>query len=140
MDVVFLARRILFALIFIASGMMGHLVGRREAVEYARTYNAPAPDVMVPLSGVAIILGGLSIAFGVLADIGALIVATFVLSVAPIMHAFWKEQDPQQQQNQMAHFMKNMAMLEGALVIFFIYNQLQGDAPLSLTDPLFGRG
>jgi hypothetical protein len=56
------------------------------------------------------------------------------------MHAFWKEEDPQMQQNQMAHFMKNIAMAGGALVIFFTYNQLQGDAPLSITDPLFDRG
>lgn len=140
MDVVFVVGRFLFALIFVASGVTAHLIGRREAVEYARAYNAPAPEVMVPVSGVAIIVGGLSIAFGVLADVGALIVGAFVLLIAPIMHAFWKEQDPQQQQNQMAHFMKNMAMLGGALVLFFVYNQLQGDAPLSLTDPLFGRG
>jgi hypothetical protein len=27
-----------------------------------------------------------------------------------------------------------------ALVMFFAYNQLQGDAPLSITDPLLDRG
>jgi uncharacterized membrane protein YphA (DoxX/SURF4 family) len=69
-----------------------------------------------------------------------LLLAAFTLLVAPIMHAFWKEQDAQMQQNQMAHFMKNVALAGGALVIFFAYNQLQGDAPLSLTDPLFDRG
>jgi hypothetical protein len=33
------------------------------------------------------------------------------------MHAFWKEQDEQAIQNQFAHFMKNVAMAGGALVI-----------------------
>jgi hypothetical protein len=28
----------------------------------------------------------------------------------------------------------------GALVLFYTYNQLQGDAGLSITDPLFSRG
>ncbi len=37
-------------------------------------------------------------------------------------------------------FFKNVAMAGGALVIFWAYNQAQGDAPLSITDPLFGRG
>jgi hypothetical protein len=43
------------------------------------------------------------------------------------------------QQNKMAHSMKNMALVGGALVLFYGFNQLQGDAGLSLTDPLFDR-
>lgn len=140
MDALFLIGRLLFALVFVMSGATTHLLGRHGATEYARMYNAPAPGLMVPLSGLAIIVGGLSIALGLYADIGALIAAAFVLLIAPIMHAFWKERDAQQRQNQMAHFMKNMAICGGALVIFVTYNQLQGAAPLSLTDPLFGRG
>ena len=140
MDAVFLAGRILFAVIFLASGLMTHLAGRAGAMQYARAYKAPAPELMVPLSGLVIVVGALSVALGVLADVGALLLGAFALSIAPIMHAFWREEDPQAQQNQMAHFMKNIAMVGGALVIFYVYNQLQGDAPLSLTDPLFNRG
>jgi hypothetical protein len=44
------------------------------------------------------------------------------------------------QQNQMAHFMKNMALVGAALVLFYAFNQLQADAGLSITDPLFDRG
>jgi hypothetical protein len=32
------------------------------------------------------------------------------------------------------------ALLGGAIIVFYLYNQLQGDAGLSLTDPLFSRG
>jgi hypothetical protein len=39
----------------------------------------------------------------------------------------------------MARFMKNISTIGGACVIFYIYNQLAGDAPPSLTDPLFDR-
>ncbi len=35
---------------------------------------------------------------------------------------------------------KNFALFGAALVIFYVFNQLQGDAGLSLTDPLFGKG
>jgi len=31
-------------------------------------------------------------------------------------------------------------MAGGALVLFCAFNQLQGDAGLSITNPLFGRG
>src|SRR5439155_1867522 len=116
MDVVFLVGRILFALIFIFSGLMGHLAEARQTAAYARSQGAPAPELMVPLSGAVILVGGVSVALGAWADVGALLVAAFAFSVAFFMHAFWREKDPMQQQNQMAHFMKNMALTGAALV------------------------
>jgi hypothetical protein len=44
------------------------------------------------------------------------------------------------QQMQMVNFVKNVSMAGGALVLFYAFNQLQGEAGLSITDPLFGRG
>ena len=46
MDAVFLIGRILFSLIFIASGVMAHFVQGKETAEYARAYNAPAPETI----------------------------------------------------------------------------------------------
>ena len=77
------------------------------------------------------------VALGIWGDVGALIVAAFLVGMTPIMHAFWKIDDPQMQQMQMAMFMKNVSMLGGALILFWIFNQVQGAAPLTLTDPLF---
>ncbi len=122
---------------FVLSGLTNHF--SRQGVEYARGYGAPAPELMVPLSGVAIVAGGLSVALGIWADLGALVLAAFALSILPIMHAFWKEEDAQAQQTQMVQFVKNVSLAGGALVIFYVYNQLQGEAGLSITDPLFGR-
>lgn len=139
MDALFLIGRILFAMIFVVSGVMSHLMDREKAQGFARQYNAPAPEVFVPLTGIVIILGGLSVALGAWADLGALLLVAFLLPVAFIMHAFWKEQDPQMQEMQMAHFMKNIAMAGAALIILYTFNQLQGEAALSLTDPLFDR-
>ncbi len=122
---------------FVLSGLTNHF--SRQGVEYARGYGAPAPELMVPLSGVAIVAGGLSVALGIWADLGALVLAAFALSILPIMHAFWKKEDAQAQQTQMVQFVKNVSLAGGALVIFYVYNQLQGEAGLSITDPLFGR-
>jgi uncharacterized membrane protein YphA (DoxX/SURF4 family) len=137
MDVVFLIGRILLAILFIQSGLMIHF--NQRGIEYARNYNAPAPQLMVPLSGAAIVAGGLSVALGVWGDLGALVLAAFSLAILPIMHAFWKEADPQAQQMQMGDFVKNVSMAGGALILFYAFNQLQGEAGLSITDPLFGR-
>ena len=139
MDVVFLIGRILFALLFVSSGFMAHLgAGGKQGVEYARSLGAPSPDLLVPLSGITIILGGLLVAFGIWADLGALLIVGFLVGITPIMHAFWKLDDPQMKAIQSAMFFKNTALLGAALIIFYIYNQGQ-DLDLSITDALFGR-
>jgi putative oxidoreductase len=137
---VFLIGRILFALLFIVSGLTVHLIGRRQGVEYARMYNVPLPELGVPLTGVMAVAGGVMVALGLWGDLGALLIAAFLLLITPLMHAFWKEQDAQQKQMQMANFNKNLALLGAALALFYVWNQLQGDAGLSVTDPLFRRG
>jgi uncharacterized membrane protein YphA (DoxX/SURF4 family) len=139
-DVIFLIGRILFGQIFILSGIMAHLVGREQGIAYARANKAPAPELLVPLSGIVAILGGASVVLGVWGDVGALFVAGFLAGITPYMHAFWKEQDPMGRIVQMSQFQKNVALLGGALVIFYVFNQLQGAAGLTITDPLFGRG
>jgi putative oxidoreductase len=139
MDVVFLIGRILLALIFIFSGLTVHLIGRRQGIEYARMYNVPLVEIGVPLTGVLAVLGGLSVIFGVWGDLGALFLVAFLLLITPFMHAWWREEDAMQKQLQLVNFMKNTGLLGGALVTFYVWNQLQGDAGLSITDPLFSR-
>jgi putative oxidoreductase len=136
-DVVFLIGRILFGMLFVFSGLTAHT--GRQGIEYAKAYGAPAPELMVPLSGGVIVLGGLMVVLGIWADLGALLVAGFLLSITPIMHAWWKEQDPQMKAIQQAMFSKNFALVGAALILFYAYDQLQGGAGLSITDPLFSR-
>ena len=140
MDVVFLVGRILFSFLFVMSGLTGHLQNRELVTGYARSAGAPAPALMVPATGVAIIVGGLAVALGVWADLAALGIAAFTVSTAFIIHGPWKQRDPQMRQQETVHFMKDLALAGAALFLFYAYNQLQGDAGLSLTDPLFDRG
>lgn len=140
MDVVFLIGRILFAFVFLSAGVAFHLLaGRKQAVEYARAYKAPAPELTVPLTGVMIVVGAVMVVLGLWGDLGALLIAAFLVLITPIMHAFWKETDAMQKTMQQTMFNKNTGLLGGALILFYVWNQLQGDAGLSLTDPLFGR-
>jgi putative oxidoreductase len=138
MDVVFLIGRILLAIPFLLSVQI-HLIKREQGVQYARMYNVPLAEVGVPLTGVMAVLGAISVVLGLWGDLGALLIAAFLLLITPFMHAFWREEEEMQKINQMVNFQKNVAMLGGALVLFYVWNQLQGDAGLSLTDPLFGR-
>jgi hypothetical protein len=76
----------------------------RQGIEYARMYRVPAPEVLVPLSGLVAVVGALSVILGIWADLGALLLISFLLPVAFFMHAFWREADEQMKANQMAHF------------------------------------
>ena len=140
MDVVFLIGRILFGLLFIFAGLTAHLIGYRQGVQYARMYNVPLAEIGVPLTGVMAVAGGAMVVLGLWGDLGALLIAAFLLLITPLMHAFWKETEEQQKQLQMVNFNKNFALLGAALTLFYLWNQLQGGAGLSITDPLFGQG
>jgi putative oxidoreductase len=53
------------------------------------------------------------------------------------MHGFWRFDEPQMKQNQMAHFMKNMSLAGAALTLLALYQQF-ADRLWMLTGPLFG--
>lgn len=131
MDVVLLIGRILFAAVFVVSGATIHLIKRRDGVAYARANSVPVPELLVPTSGLMAVGGGLLVALGLWADLGALLLAAFVFPVAVGMHAFWKIDDPMQRANQQAHFMKNVSMGGAALALFALFQQFGGDIGLT---------
>jgi len=110
--VVFLGR-LLFALIFLMSGFT-HFA--KQTIGFAASQGVPIASVLVPLSGLIALFGGLSILLGYRARLGAWLIAIFLIGVTP-MHKFWGIADPMMQQMQMVMFMKNLAMLGGALLI-----------------------
>ena len=90
MDIVLIIGRVLFALLFISSGV-SHLTKLEAMTGYAQYKKVPAAKFSVVLSGLMILVGGLYIAFGVYADLGALLIALFLIPTSFLMHAFWKE-------------------------------------------------
>lgn len=136
MDVVFLIGRILFAAIFLSSGI-AHFAQREGMAAYAGMKGAPGGVAGVVASGAMILAGGISIVLGLWADVGALLILAFLVPAAYYMHAFWKVDDPQQAQVEQAQFFKNVALAGAALIILYLYWALGDDAGLSLTGPLF---
>ena len=110
--VIFLGR-LSFVLIFL---MAGFTHKAKQTIAYAASQGVPAASVLVPLSGVIALIGSLSILLGYRAKLGAWLIVLFLLGVTPL-HKFWGISDPMMQQVQMAMFMKNIAMLGGALLI-----------------------
>jgi uncharacterized membrane protein YphA (DoxX/SURF4 family) len=119
MDVILVIGRILFALIFINMGIM-HLTKVAVMAGYAASKKVPAAKLATIVTGLMILVGGLYIAFGVYADLGALLIAIFLIPTAFMMHAFWKETDESAKQNEMTGFFKDIALAGAALIIFVL--------------------
>ena len=117
MDIVLVIGRILFALIFVNSGI-AHFAKLEAMAGYATYKKVPAAKLSVVVSGLMILVGGLYIAFGVYADLGALLIALFLLPAAFMMHAFWKETDATAKQNESIGFFKDLSLAGAALIIF----------------------
>ncbi len=139
MDVVLLIGRVLFVSVFIMSGATVHLLKWRDGVAYARMKNVPAPELLVPASGVMAVVGGVLVALGLWADLGALLLAAFVFPVAVMMHAFWKLDDPMERLQDQVHFMKDVALGGAALALFALFQQFGDEIGLTVgPTALFG--
>lgn len=119
-----LAGRLLFSFIFISAGF-NHFTAQSIAI--GTMYGLPLSNILVPLSGVVCIAGGVSVLVGYKAKIGAALLVAFLIPTTIIFHQFWKEADPMMKQMGMVMFMKNISMLGAAMMITY-----QGSGPLSL--------
>ena len=128
-----LVGRILFSLTLVASGA-GHLAQTESSARYAAGKKVPNAKLMVQLSGIAMLLGGLAIILGIIMDLAALLTAILLVVIAVMMHRFWEERDQQAQQLELAMFMKNISMAGGALVIMSITTDF---TPYTMTDAVF---
>jgi len=116
--------RALFSLIFITS-VFGHF--SRAGIAGAAAHGVPFATVLVPLSGILALAGGLSVLLGYHARFGAFLLLVFLVPVTLIMHRFWGVPDPQMRALQQVMFLKNLSMIGGALVLMYY-----GAGPVSL--------
>lgn len=142
MDGLILVGRLLFALFFLNSGVM-HITKREAMAGYMQSMAAVPPvlkrnaRVAVVGTGVMLIAGAVMVAAGIYGDLGALVLAAFLVPTSIFMHPFWKDTDPaQRQQNQMA-FMRNVAYLGTSLFLFGVFATYGKDLGLTLTGSIW---
>jgi putative oxidoreductase len=109
-----LVGRILYSLIFIFAAF-GHF--KPDTIAFAAAQGVPLAKLAVPASGILSLAGGLSIALGYRTKLGAWALVLFLVPVTLMLHNFWTVTDPMTRQMQMAMFMKNVALLGGALLL-----------------------
>lgn len=111
---VFLVARLLFGGVLAFMGA-NHFLNGEDMAGYARMKGLPAPKLTVAATGAMLLLGGLAVVTGAFVVLGAGALAVFLLASAVLMHDFWTVEDPQQQQTEMTHFLKNVTMAGAAL-------------------------
>ncbi|MCD2200772.1 DoxX family protein [Halobacterium sp. KA-4] len=114
-DVLLLVARVLYGGVLAFMGL-NHFMQTEALTGYAQHKGLPAPKLSVLASGAVLVLGGLSVAAGVLPVVGAIALAGFLLVSALTMHDFWAVPEDQQQ-DEMTGFLKNVALAGGALAI-----------------------
>ena len=117
MDLIIVIGRILFGGFFLMSGI-NHFTKLEAMTGYAKYKKLPAAKLGVLISGLMLVIGGITIILGYYADLGALLLAIFLVLAAVIFHNFWKETDATAKQNEMLGFMKDTALAGAALILF----------------------
>ena len=116
-EIALIAGRVLFALLFVSSGV-NHFTQNAAMTGYAKYKKIPMAQISVYVSGLMLVLGGIYIALGFYADLGALLLAIFLIPTAFLMHAFWKESDATAKSNERIAFFKDLSLAGAALIIF----------------------
>ena len=137
MDVLVLVGRILFTIVFLGSAL-NHLTQSKQMAAYAGSRGIPAAMAapVTLFTGLLLLAGGLSVLLGIWADLGALLLAVFLLSTALVMHAFWKEEGDAKMM-EMQHFMKDLALAGAALMLLAFFSYTGDELGLTITGPLF---
>lgn len=114
MKALFMMGRVILGGFFLYNGI-NHFKEREGLAQYAGAKNVPNPEVAVLVSGALLATGGVSLILGMKPKLGVLAIVGFLSGVSPVIHDFWNAQDAQTKQQDMIHFMKNMALLGAAL-------------------------
>jgi putative oxidoreductase len=135
MNAVLAIGRILFAYLFVMSGI-GHLSKSEAMGGYAKYKKVPTAKLLVIVTGLMILVGGIFVALGIYADLGALLIAIFLIPTALMMHNYWKETTPEGKMTEMVGFNKDIALAGAALILFVLIGR-HTDIGWHITAPLF---
>jgi putative oxidoreductase len=119
MNRLFLAGRILLGGYYLYSAAH-HFMAFDRLTAVVAAHHVPVPGLAVALSGLLLLVAGVSFLLGVVPRLGTAAVVAFLLPVTLIMHAFWTDADPQARMSNLINFTKNLALLGSSLMFLAI--------------------
>ncbi len=112
-----LVGRLLIVAIFLLAAVGRMILNFSETAADMTAMGVPVPKVTLVGAILFLIAGGLSVAAGFKARIGATLLLIFLLLATYYFHDFWTMEDPVAKQEQMIQFMKNTSMMGAMLLI-----------------------
>ncbi len=109
---------VLLGLFFVLNGL-NHLINTHIYEEYSVKRGLMSPKLMVRLSSIVLIFGGLSLAFGFFMKVGIIGLSIFLVIASFTVHSFWKEKKTDMKLLEGMHFAKNMAILTELIYIAY---------------------
>lgn len=130
--------RILFAINFgPIAGAGFHIRQSKMAEGYARSVGFPVPAIAGWPTGLWLSAASLSVALGVWPDLGALMIAAFVIPAGWYFHRFWELEDPAQKQTMTILFFRNVTYLGASIALFGLFATIGDALRFAITAPLF---
>jgi putative oxidoreductase len=102
--------RVLLAVLFVMSGV-SKLTDPAGTIGYIQSAHLPLPNIAYGIALAVELLGGILLVVGYRTRLVALVLAVFTVAAAIGFHAHFADQ------NQMIHFMKNIAITGGLLQV-----------------------
>jgi putative oxidoreductase len=109
--------RVLLSAIFILSGL-GKLPHFHDVAGFMASKGIPLASLALVITLVIEIGGGLLVLAGIKARYAAVILALWLVPVTLVFHNFWAV-PAAQMQDQMANFLKNVAIMGGLLILAY---------------------
>ena len=108
--------RFLVGLYFFLPGI-SKITGYADTLSYTSLHNIPAPEVLLPVTIVLQVGGGVMLMLGLRVGQVALVLAALTLTINLGMHDFWNVYEGVSQAHETQNFVKNLAILAGLLVL-----------------------
>lgn len=134
-DVALLIGRLLFGGLFVYNGF-NHFQNRAAMVGYCQYKKVPMPGLAITLSGLWLLIAGLTIVLGFYEVIGLWMAVLFLLFVTPKMHDFWASTDPNARMGDWVNFQKNFALFGAALMLLALRYLTAAPWPYSIASLL----
>jgi putative oxidoreductase len=116
-DVLILLGRILLAWLFVAFAY-GTMMNFAGSLNYFTSLKLPAPALFASVAVLLELVMSAALILGIATRYAAILIFVYVVVATAIAHRYWEYPAGPQQIGQYTNFLKNIAILSGALAIF----------------------